>query len=459
MKSKTATRNYDIDMTHGALFSKIVLFSVPLMLSGMLQLLFNAADVIVVGRFVGESSLAAVGSTGSLTNLLINLFIGFSTGTNVLTAQAVGAGDKKLANDTVHTSILFSVICGAFLAVVGFALAKPMLVLMDTPADVIEKAATYMKIYFLGMPVCMLYNFGNAIMRALGDTRRPMYYLIFAGIVNVVLNIVFVTKFDMDVAGVAYATVISQAISAFLIVRSLCKLDNECRLNLKKLRMSGSVIARMMKIGLPAGIQGMMFSISNVLIQSSVNFFGKTVMAGNAAAQNIEGFVYTAMNSVHQTAVSFTSQNYGARNFDRIKKVFLQCTVVVTVVGIALSTIVLRFGEQLLPLYSNTQGVIEYGLLRFKYVCATYFLCGVMEAIVGVIRGMGSSVVPMIFSLIWACVYRSAWVLTVFEQHKNLETLYISYPISWIATIVCQLVYFIWLYKREKTKYEQKKLN
>ncbi len=453
MKGKSAGTRYEIDMTSGPLFSKILLFSLPLMFSGMLQLLFNAADVIVVGRFAGESSLAAVGSTGSVTMLLINMFIGFSVGTNVLTAQAIGSRDRKMASETVHTSVLFSLICGVILAVVGYFVARPVLQMMDTPADVIDKATLYMQIYFLGMPVSMLYNFGYAIMRALGDTRRPMYYLIFAGIVNVVLNVVFVTQLHMDVAGVAVATIISQAISAILIIRALSKLDNECRLNLKKLRINGRVMARMMKIGLPAGIQSTMFSISNVIIQSSINFFGKTVMAGNAAAANIEGFVYVAMNTFHQTAISFTSQNYGAGNFERIKKVFVQCVLTVSVVGIVLSTLVLTFAKNLLPLYSTEPGVIEYGMLRLRYVCTTYFTCGIMDTIVGSIRGLGSSIVPMIFSVIWACLYRSIWVFTVFEKYKTLDVLYISYPISWVMTIVFQLIYFIWLYKRIKRRH------
>ncbi len=454
----TKGKRYEIDMTSGPLFGKILMFAFPLMLSSMLQLLFNAADVIVVGRFAGESSLAAVGSTGSITNLLINLFIGFSVGTNVLTAQAIGARDDNTVRETVHTSVLFSVICGAVLAVLGFVLARPLLAMMDTPADVIDKATVYMQIYFLGMPVSMLYNFCYAVMRALGDTRRPMYYLIFAGIVNVVLNIIFVTQFNMDVAGVALATIISQVISAALIVRRLCKLDNACRLDIRKLRINGRVMGRMVRIGLPAGIQGMMFSISNVLIQSSINFFGKTVMAGNAAASNVEGFVFVAMNSFHQTALSFTSQNYGAGKFDRVKKVFIECIATVTVVGVVMGMIVVQFGEYFLPLYSKEAGVIEYGLLRFSIVCTTYFLCGIMDTIVGAIRGLGSSIIPMIISLFWACAYRVIWVLTVFEQHKNLETLYISYPISWLCTIIFQLSYFIWLYGRVKKSAKVEKL-
>ncbi len=449
---KIATKTNEIDMTNGPIFGKILIFAIPLMLSSMLQLLFNAADVIVVGRFAGESSLAAVGSTGSITNLLINLFIGFSVGTNVLTAQAIGSGNKELASDTVHTSILFSVICGFVLAIVGIFLAEPLLVLMDTPPDVIDKSVVYMRIYFAGMPVSMLYNFGYAIMRAIGDTRRPMYYLVFSGIVNVVLNIVFVTRFNMDVAGVAIATVISQAISALLIVRCLIKMDNFCRLDLRKLRLKRRVIFSMVRIGLPAGIQSMMFSISNVLIQSSINFFGKTAMAGAAAASNVEGFVWVAMGALDQAALSFTSQNYGAGKLDRVKRVFGQCIATVTVVGIVLSVTVIRFGEHFLSLYSTEPGVIELGILRLRAVCTIYFIAGIMNTIVGAIRGLGRSVVPTVISLIWACVFRVVWVYTAFAAHKTLEVLYISYPISWIATTLCQLAYFLWVFKSIKKR-------
>ncbi len=448
-------KKYEIDMTSGAIFSKILLFSLPLMLSSMLQLLFNAADVIVVGRFAGEESLAAVGSTGSLTNLLINLFIGFSVGTNVLTAQAIGSGDKRLAEDTVHTSVLFSLVCGIFLAILGMLLCEPLLTLMDTPADVIDKAVLYMRIYFLGMPVVMLYNFGYAVLRAMGDTRRPMYYLIIAGVINVVLNIIFVTQLHMDVAGVALATIISQAVSALLIVRCLCRLDNECRLDLKRLSIKKRVMIRMVKIGVPAGIQGMMFSVSNVLIQSSINFFGKTVMAGNAAASNIEGFIYVAMNAFHQTALSFTSQNFGAAKMDRVKKVFVECVATVAVIGLVLGNLVAIFGEYLLPLYTKEAAVVEYGMLRLAYIAVPYFLCGVMETIVGATRGLGSSVVPMIISVVWACGFRILWVYTAFAAYKRLEILYISYPISWFATIVCQFLCFLLLYKRIKKQKSQ----
>ncbi len=452
MKNRTSGTSYEIDMTADPLFPKILLFSLPLMLSGMLQLLFNAADVIVVGRFAGESSLAAVGSTGAVSTLLINLFSGLSVGTNVLTAQAIGMKDDDMARKTVHTSILFSLLSGLFLAVIGWFLSRPLLALIDTPDDVIDKATIYLQICFIGMPACMLFNFGYAIMRAIGDTRRPMYYLIFAGIVNVVLNVIFVTQLHMDVAGVALATIISQVISGLLIVRSLSRLENACHLDIKKLRINKKILIRMMKIGIPAGVQGTMFSISNTIIQSSVNYFGKTVMAGNAAAGNVEGFIYIAMNAYHQTALSFTSQNYGANKIERIKKIFWQCILTVSAIGIILSALVLIFSQNILPLYSSEPEVIRYATLRLYYVCTAYFMCGVMDTIVGATRGLGSSVIPMIFSLIWACLYRSIWALTVFEKHKTLGILYISYPISWVMTVIFQLVYFLWFYKRIKER-------
>ncbi len=443
-------KKYEIDMTSGPIFSKILRFALPLMLSSMLQLLFNTADVIVVGRFCGASSLAAVGSTGSLTNLLVNLFIGFSVGTNVIAAQAVGSGDKNLARDTVHTSVLFSAICGVGLSIIGVVLCKPLLLMMDTPDDVIDKSALYMRIYFLGMPFSMLYNFCYAVLRAIGDTKRPMYYLVIAGVVNVVLNIIFVTVFHIDVAGVALATIIAQVISAVLIVRCLMRLDNSCKLYLKKIRIKKRIMLKILKIGIPAGIQSTMFSVSNVLIQSSVNFFGKAVMAGNAAAANIEGFVYVAMEAIRQTSLSFTSQNYGAEKMDRVKKVFIECVATVAVIGIVLGNLVAHLGGYLLPLYTDELEVIQHGMVRFSYVAATYFLCGIMDTIIGAIRGLGSTVIPMILSVVWACGFRIVWICTVFPLDKSIETVYISYPISWLSAAICQFMYFIWCFKRIK---------
>lgn len=437
-------------MTSGPLFGKILLFTIPLMLSSMLQLLFNAADIIVVGRFVGESALAAVGSTTALTNLLTNVFIGFSVGTNVLTARSIGSGMDKYASDTVHTSVLFSLICGALLAIIGVFLSKPLLSIMSTPDDVIDQSAIYMRIYFMGMPVVMLYNFGNAIMRAMGDTRRPMIYLVIAGIINVIFNIIFVTVFNLGVAGVAIATIISEGISALLIVRCLCRLEGCLHLDLKKLRINSHVLKQMVFIGLPAGIQGAVFSISNVLIQSSINLFGKTAMAGNTAASNIEGFVYVAMNSMHQTALSFTSQNYGARKFDRIKKVFFICIATVTCVGLVLGNIAYLLSPVLLRIYSPLDEVIKYGTTRLMFICVPYFLCGLMDTIVGAARGLGCSIQPTIISLLGSCLLRVVWIYTVFQIKKELWVLYISYPITWIITAAIQLILYLVIFEKRK---------
>ena len=399
-----AKKSYEIDMCNGPLLGKLLIFSLPLMLSGILQLLFNAADLIVVGQFATNSktALAAVGSTGSLTNLIINVFIGLSVGSNVLVARFYGAKRNDEVNRVVHTSIMISIIFGIFLAFFGVATARYLLELMDTPEDVLDQATLYMRIYFAGMPVIMLYNFGSAILRAMGDTKRPLYYLLIAGIVNVILNLIFVIQFHLDVAGVAIATVISQAISAALIVLSLTKSDGPCRLNLQKLRIHKTELLRMAQIGLPAGFQGAIFSISNVLIQSSINSFGSTAMAGSTASANIEGFVYTAMNTFHHTAVNFTSQNLGAHKFDRIKKSILLNIVLVSIVGILLGGGAYLLGPELLRIYNKDAEVVSYGMIRLLYVCVPYFLCGIMDTLVGGIRGMGVSVLPMFTSLIGA---------------------------------------------------------
>ena len=452
-KAVKRTRN-DIDMTTGPLPGKILLFSLPLIFSNILQLLFNAADIVVVGRFAGETSLAAVGSTGSLTNLLINIFIGMSIGTNVLTARSIGQKNTRAISDTVHTSILFSVLCGIALAILGFFIAKPALTLMGTPPDVIDKSVLYMRIYFLGMPMTMLYNFGYAIMRARGDTRRPMFYLIIAGIVNVLLNLFFVINLHMNVAGVAIATVVAQTISALLILRCLYKLDDECKFEPKKLRIKKNTLIKMMTIGIPAGIQGAVFSVSNMLIQSSINYFGSVAMAANTAANNIEGFVYTSMNAIYQTTLSFTSQNLGAKKIDRIKKVFILCSITVIVLGLFLSIFIYAFGKSFLGIYSTSPEVVEYGIIRLSYIMLPYFLCGLMEVIVGSVRGLGASVSTTIISLLGACAFRIIWIYTVFEAHKKLEILYISYPISWLLTSFGQFMLFLILYKKAKKQYQ-----
>lgn len=438
-----AKRNYEMDMCSGPLLGKIIRYAFPLMLSGVLQLLFNAMDMVVVGRFTGSDALAAVGSTGALINLLINLFVGFSIGTNVLVARYYGAQDAKNLSETVHTSIALSLVSGVILIFIGVFLAKPLLALMGSPDNVLDQAALYMRIYFAGMPVIMLYNFGSAVLRALGDTRRPLYFLVIAGIVNVCLNLFFVIVFHMGVAGVALATVISQGISAVLVTICLIRADGPYRLELKKLAFHKDKVIGMAKVGLPAGLQGALFSISNVLIQSSINSFGSIAMAGNTAAGNIEGFVYTSMNSLYQTNLSFTSQNMGAKKYSRINRIALICCATVTVVGLVMGVGAALGGNVLISIYSSDPEVIAYGVRRLFMVAIPYFICGLMDCMVGSMRGLGYSVLPMIVSLTGACGLRVVWILTIFAANRTMDTLYLSYPISWSVTFLAHLICFV----------------
>ena len=435
-------KSYEIDMCDGPLLSKILLFSVPLMMSGILQLLFNAADIIVVGRFAGSSALAAVGSTSSLINLLINVFVGLSVGVNVLVAKYYGGQREKDMSETVHTAVLTSLLSGLFLVILGGIAARPLLHLMGTPDDVLDQAVLYMRIYFLGMPVLMVYNFGAAILRAIGDTRRPLYFLFMAGVVNVALNLFFVIGLGMGVDGVGWATVISEHVSALLVLKSLMAAPGALKLNLKELRIHPKKLKRIVKIGLPAGMQGAIFSISNVLIQSSVNSFGSIAMAGNTASANIEGFVYTAMNAVYQTNLSFTSQNLGGRKYSRINRIMYICLAVVTVVGITLGITAVLAGDLLLGIYSSDAQVLRYGMLRLEIICGTYFLCGIMDCMVGSLRGLGYSVIPMFVSLTGACGFRVLWVFTVFAAYRSLDVLYLSYPVSWAITAIAHMITF-----------------
>lgn len=444
-------KTYEMDMCNGPVLKKILIFSIPLMLSGVLQLLFNAADIIVVGRFAGSQSLAAVGSTTALINLLINIFIGLSVGANVVVARAYGGRRDKDVSEAVHTAIAVSIVSGVILIVMGFVFSRLMLELMGTPDDVIDKAVLYMRIYFAGMPVVMLYNFGSAILRAVGDTRRPLYFLSIAGAVNIVLNLFFVIVMHMDVAGVALATVISQCISAGLVLRCLAKSEGGLKLELSKLKIHRKKMLQIFKIGLPAGMQGAIFSVSNVLIQSSVNSFGSIAMAGNAASANIEGFVYNAMNAVYQTNLSFTSQNIGGKKYTRVNKILFTCLGTVTAVGMILGFGAYAIGEELLRIYSTDPEVIRYGMLRMSIIATTYFTCGWMDTLVGSLRGIGYSVLPMIVSLTGACGLRILWIFTIFAQQKTLTSLYISYPVSWVITAsVHMLCYF--LIKRKMPK-------
>ena len=445
---KASSKKYEIDMCSGPLLGKILIFYIPLMLSGILQLLFNAADIVVVGRFAGNEALAAVGSTSSLTNLIVNLFIGLSVGSNVLVARYYGADQKDELREMVQTTVATACVSGIILIFAGFFISRPALMWMGTPDDVIAHSVLYMRIYFGGMPFMMVYNFGSAVLRAVGDTKRPLYYLLIAGVVNVLLNLIFVIVFSMGVAGVATATVVSQAISAALVVRCLILSDSVYRLEKKGIRIVPDKLIKMVKIGIPAGMQGALFSISNVLIQSSVNSFGSVAMAGNTAASNIEGFVYTAMNSFHQATISFCGQNYGALKFRRIGKALLICEALVIVVGAIMGNGAYFFAGVLLRIYSPDLEVIRFGILRMGYICVTYFLCGMMDVIVGALRGMGYAIMPMLVSLTGACLFRVVWIYTVFQSYRTLECLYISYPISWALTFLVHLVCFLIVYRK-----------
>lgn len=437
-------KKYEIDMCSGSVFRKMLLFAIPLMCSSILQLLFNAADIVVVGRFAGDNALAAVGSNTALINLFTNLFIGLSVGTNVLTAQYYGAKKEADLRETVHTSMLLSIYSGVILTIVGAAGARFLLELMKAPSEVIGLATLYLRILFLGMPSMMVYNFGSAILRAVGDTKRPLYYLLGAGIINVILNLFFVITCQMGVAGVGLATVISQTISAALVVRCLMKEQGGIQLELKALSISKDKLAKILKIGLPAGFQGTVFSLSNVVIQSAVNSFGPIAVAGNSAASNIEGFVYMAMNTFYQATISFTSQNFGAKEYKRIYKILAAGEIYVIATGVILGNLAVFFGESLLRMYSSNAEVIVAGMARLRIICTIYALCGIMDVLVGALRGIGYSVIPMIVSLVGACGLRLVWIATVFQipQYHSLTTVYLSYPITWTITLTVHAVTF-----------------
>ena len=445
-------RSYEMNMCEGPLVGKMLVFTIPLMFSGILQLLFNAADTIVVGRYAGSEALAAVGSTTALINLLVNLFMGLSVGANILISRYYGAKRETDIQETVHTSITVAALAGILLAVLGNVFAKPLLLLMGSPEDVVDLAAIYVKIYFMGMPVILIYNYGSAILRAIGDTKRPLYYLTIAGVVNVVLNLIFVIGFDMSVAGVALATILAQCVSVALLMRCMCKMEGSCRLEFKKLGIHKEKALLLLKYGLPAGLQGSVFSFSNVLIQSSINSFGSVAMAGSSAAANIEGFIYVAMNSFQQTALCFTSQNLGGGKYERISKVLRNSVIMVAIVGILMGGGCYFFGEQLLHVYSTDPAVISYGLTRFRWIGIPYFLCGIMDAMVGMLRGLGYAVVPMVVSIIGACGFRVIWILTVFARVHSLDVVFASYVISWILTGGTHMICFAVVWRKLKKK-------
>ena len=429
-------------MVNGSIMDKMISFALPLMLSGILQLLFNAVDIIVVGRFSGSQSLAAVGSTSSLINMLTNLFIGISLGANVLAARFYAAGKHKEMSETVHTAIATAFVSGVIMIFVGILLSRPALELMDTPSDVIELSTLYIRIYFLGMPFFMLYNYGAAILRAVGDTKRPLIFLVISGVVNACLNMLLVIVFHLDVAGVAIATVISQVISCVLVIGCLYKTDAVYRLRFKKLRINKKYLVQIFRIGIPAGLQSTLISFSNVLLQSSVNSFGSIAMAGYTAANNILSFLYMAANAVTQACMSFTSQNFGARKPKRMDRVIIDGMILQFVICLILGTLAYVFGSQISSIYTDNSDVIKSSVEILALTTIPYFLCGIMDAWPGIIRGMGRSTVPMILCIIGTVGVRILWIFFFFPHHRTLRYLFISYPVSWIATIIMQLAYF-----------------
>ena len=439
------------NMLQGPLFWSILSYTVPIILTSVLQLLFNAADLVVVGRFCGSISVAAVGATGSITNLLVNFFVGLSVGAGVTVAHALGSQEDQVVHRTVHTALPTALISGLVLTVVGVTFADTFLGLMGTPDNVLALSSVYMKIYFAGITFTMVYNFCAAILRAVGDTKSPLIFLSAAGVINVALNLVFVTVLHMNVAGVALATAISQAISAIAVVIVLMKRTDACRLELKKMRFYRIQLFKMLRIGLPAGIQSSLFSISNVLIQSSVNSFGDIFMSGNAASGNIEGFLYVTMNSFHQTAVNFIGQNMGAQQYSRVKKILWVCLGSVGIVGLSLGLLMWTFGEQLLAIYiTDSAQAITYGMIRMTYLALPYFLCGLMDVSTGALRGMGASFTPMVISVLGVCGFRIGWIMTIFRipQFHPPQCLYISYAISWTVTFLIQMLAFRHIYKQ-----------
>lgn len=439
-------------MLKGPLWSSLITYTIPIMLTGLLQLLFNAADLVIVGRFSGSINVAAVSATGAITNLIVNLFIGLSVGAGVTVAHGLGGNQALEVHRTVHTALPLALLGGIVLTAVGVIFAEDLLTLMNTPVNVLPLSALYMRIYFCGMTFTMVYNFCASILRAAGDTKSPLLFLMISGVINVVLNVIFVVFLDMTVDGVALATILSQGVSAILVVIALMRRTDACRLYLKKMRFYKAPLLKMIRIGLPAGIQGSMFSISNVIIQSSVNSFNSdALMSGNGAASNIEGFVYVLMNSFHQTAVNYIGQNMGAHQYKRIKKIFALCILYVAIAGFVAGFAVWSFGEDLLGIYiTDSAEAIRYGLIRFNYIAVPYFVCGLMDVSTGALRGLGASLTPMLISVLGVCGIRIVWIYTIFQipQFHTPECLYLSYVISWAATFLCQTIAFITIYKK-----------
>ena len=453
--SQNVSSKYTMDLTEGSILKKLLLFSLPLMASNVLQLFFNAADIIVVGQFAGDNSLAAVGSTSSVIHLLTNVFMGLSVGVNVLVAHHFAAKQEDELRKTIHTAITISLLCGIIMILIGELAAEQVLKMMDTPAEVLDLAVLYLRVYFLGMPATVLYNFGAAILRAIGDTKRPLYFLTFAGLVNLVLNCVFVIVFHMDVAGVAIATVIAQCISALLVLRCLVNEAEPIHLTRRGLGIDRGILVKIIQIGLPAGIQSSLFSLSNVVIQSSINGFGSLVMAGNSAASNLEGFLNVMVTAFSQGGVAFVSQNIGAKKYERINKIVITLLLCVLVTGIVFGNVIYALGEPLLRLYTDSQDVVAAGMKRMMYASCFYFLFGMMDSMVAVMRGMGRSVAPMIVALLGVCGFRLLWIAVMFSNpaFHAIETVYIAYPLSWGLTFIVHTICFIFVRRGFKAKW------
>ena len=454
-------KSTELNMIDGPILPRILQFALPLAATGMLQLLFNAADVIVVGKFSGSVALAAVGATSSLVNLIVNTFIGISVGVNILIARRVGCRDDEGIRRASHCAIALSIALGLLVMLIGLVFSRPLLEWMATPDDILEKSALYLKIYFLGVPFTLIYNFGAAILRAYGDTKRPMVFLTVSGVINALLNLFFVIVCKIDVAGVAIATVISQVISVILVLRCLLRFNGPARIALRELRIYKDEAVRMLQIGLPAGLQTMLFNISNVMVQSAVNGFGADVVAANTASANIASFTYTAMDSVYHAAITFTSQNLGAQRYDRIRKIFWSSNAAVLIIGLPLCAISTVFGPQLLSIYISATDpaydiIIQAGMVRTYYTTTVYFLCGIMDACCGMVRGLGAAWLPMIVSLTGACLLRIVWIKTIFVWAHTLEILYVSYPITWFITAAVHCICFAVLWRKMQTRLKER---
>lgn len=444
------SKSYEIDMINGSIMPKLVTFFVPLMISGILQLLFNAVDLVVVGKWAGSNALAAVGATTALIHLFSNLMMGISMGANVIVARYIALEDEDGTSEAVHTSVAIAVILGCLILIAGLLFSRKCLVLMGTPADVIEGSAIYMKIYFCGMPFFAVYNYGAAILRASGDTKRPLYYLVVAGVLNAVLNMILVIVFHLDVVGVALATIFSQMVSCVLVIRCLLRTKAIYQLHIRKLHINWPILKKIFIVGVPTGLQSCVINFSNVLLQSSVNSFGSVAMAGYTAANNILGFLYVSVNSITQACMSFTSQNYAVKKMDRIKRVIADCLILECIVSLILGVSVHFLERQLLGLYTGSDQVIAYGVQIFTYTILTYFLCGIMDCIPGAMRGLGNSAAPMLLAILGTVGTRIVWIFLLFPHYRSLDFLFVSYPVSWLLSMIMQTVCLIFVFKKAK---------